>query len=112
MYKLAMEKGIPLAFNDMGYCYNYGLGVENNYDKGLEHYHRAGQLGCGLAMYNIGNCYEYAKGVTQNLKEAVKWYLMAAKGGVTSAHAKLGHFYLEGFPNHGLEKITKKRLNY
>jgi len=110
MYAKAMTKGIPLAYNDMGYCYNYGLGVETDTNKGLEHYQKAAELGCGLAWYNIGNCYEYGKGVPIDPKKSVIWYVNAANYGVTSAHVKIGTWYYEG--KNGLDKDLKKALGY
>ena len=44
--------------DNLGNCYNYGDGVEQNYEKALEWYTRAIEKGNITALYNIAMLYD------------------------------------------------------
>ena len=55
-----------------------GNGVEQNYEKALEWYHNAADLGVAEAMFYVGKFHPNGKGVEQSHEKALEWYHMAA----------------------------------
>lgn len=95
-YLKAARNGHAIAQYNVGVCYNFGKGVEKNYNLSLMWYHRAAEQGCVWAFHNLGYCYEAGLGVTQDYVEALKWYNMAAEKGYTSSICNIGNFYRHG----------------
>ena len=58
----------------VGYLYDNGRGVLQDYKKAMEWYQKAALQGSGNAMDAIGKLYEDGKGVPQDYKKAVEWY--------------------------------------
>mgnify|MGYP000600443555 CR=1 FL=1 len=48
---------------NLGYCYEVGIGVEENPQKAVEIYRRAADLDYDVAQCNLGYCYEAGIGV-------------------------------------------------
>ncbi|KAF0363962.1 SEL1 protein [Gigaspora margarita] len=53
-YMKAAELGNAVAINDVGICYDDGIGVEKDEKKTFEYYMRAAELGNASANYNVG----------------------------------------------------------
>ena len=62
----------------MAYCYQFGEGVEPNYDTAVEWYKKAMEQDFNVAKKNIGDCYYYENGFPQDYKKAYNWYQKAA----------------------------------
>lgn len=92
----AAELGSAGAQNQLGYCYENGLGVEQDYSMAVEWYRKAAEKGFSPAQYSLGQCYYYGQGVSQSYSEAVKWYRMAAERGDASAQTCLAYCYENG----------------
>ena len=53
-YHRAVEKGSSMASGKLGQCYWWGQGVEQNYDKALEYYKKASEMGDVMSFHMIG----------------------------------------------------------
>ena len=95
-YHRAALMGYDIAQNDLGYCYDKGLGVTQDYFEAVKWYRKAAEQGHARAQHNLGVCYENGRGVTKSITEAVKWYRKAAEQGLASAQKNLGLCYESG----------------
>jgi len=81
----------PLAMFMTGCDYQEGEdGYPQDYTKALEHWHRAGELGCTKAYTSIGYSYDNGRGVEIDKKKAEHFYELAAMGGNVNARHNLG----------------------
>ena len=101
------EHGDAEAQLRLGYCYEKGNGVEQNYEKAIEWYTKSAEQGNAVAKFRLGYCYEEGKGVEKNYEEAVEWYTKSAEQGNVSAMYYLGYCYQEG---RGVEQNYKKAV--
>ena len=69
----------------VGYCYMYGIGVEQKYDEAFKYTSIAAKYGDEAAMSNLGRCYEYGYGVQIDKTAALNWYKSAIDAGFESA---------------------------
>ena len=75
----------------VGCCYNDGIyGFQQDLEKALEFWHRAGELGYALSYHNIGNAYYLGRGVERDLKQAKYYWELAAIGGIVMARHNIG----------------------
>ena len=115
-YMEQAEKGDAGAMCNLGWCYNYGNGVEKNHEEAVKWYKKAAGKGDAWAMNNLGNCYKNGKGVEKNEAEAEKWYkkafplfLQKAKEGNDTAMCNLGWCYKNG---NGVEKNYEEAVKW
>ena len=92
-YHKAAEQGYAGAQCNLGYCYEFGLGVTQDYYEAVKWYRKAAEQGNRQAQHNLGVYYEKGRGVTQDYTEAVKWYRKAAEQGYARAQCNLGYCY-------------------
>ena len=86
------EAGDVRAMYIIGCGFSEGsLGLPQDYDKALELYHRAGELGYAGAYFKIGNAYHYGRGVERDVKKADHYYELAAMRGAPEARHNLGY---------------------
>jgi TPR repeat protein len=95
------KKNSTRAWDNLGRYFFNGLGVERDYGKALECYHKAAELKSGWAMEQIGWCYEKGLGVPFDENEALKWYRKAAESGQTWS---MGHVAVWNETGRGTEK--------
>ena len=88
-YKKAAEQDEQYALNNLGICYERGLGVSQNKEMAFRCYYKAAALGFSHAQCNLALCYEYGNGVSQDYVEAGKWYLKAVDQGYDYASDRL-----------------------
>ena len=71
------------AGNESAMCNLAGLAIfyEEDYEKAMNLYKQATDVGDELSMYNIASMYEYGMGVSLDYKKALAWYREAAKNG-------------------------------
>ena len=95
-YRKAAELGHAKAQNDLGWCYQKGLGVTQNSYEAANWYRKSADQGYSVAQNNTGFMYECGYGVTQNYFEAAKWYRKAADQGYATAQSNLARCYQKG----------------
>lgn len=97
---------------NQGYCYYTGSeGYPLNYNKALECFKKAAELGVSHAMNYLGLIYEDGEIVEQNYRIAVDWFYRAIQADSGNAHAayNLGRMYYNGT---GVEKDMTKAYQF
>ena len=100
LYRRAMEKGHASAFNDMGYIYEFGLGLPKNIQKAIEYYQKAIDRGYADALANLAELYESGTEVPQDHHKAFELYQNASQHGCQWAYRYLGVLYEGGYGCH------------
>ena len=95
-YLKASNQGNVDAMNNLGFMYEKGEGVEQNWQKAADMYQKAADKGDAWAQHNIGLCYYQGTGVTKNNKEAAKWFQKSAEQGNESARRWLQTMSMNG----------------
>ena len=90
------SQGMANAQNNLGWMYEEGKGVTQNYQEAEKWYRLAAEQGYASAQDNLGYIYFIGKGVVQDYKETVKWYRLAAEQGDVDAQNNLGVMYVKG----------------
>ncbi|MEX2525693.1 MAG: SPOR domain-containing protein, partial [Gammaproteobacteria bacterium] len=67
----------------------FGRGLEQDYGRALDWFHKAAEQGVAQAQYNLGVFYENGHGVERDTTEAAYWYERAAAQGLTQAEDRL-----------------------
>ena len=67
------EQGVPAAQSYLGFMFETGRGVPQNYTEAAMWYRRAAEQGDSLAQYSLGLLYDRGFGVPRDLVEASKW---------------------------------------
>jgi TPR repeat protein len=71
------EQGNSGAQLNLGYMYDNGYGVSQNYNEAIKWYRKAAEQGNHRAQYNLGLMYEGGYGVPQDNVQAHMWYDIA-----------------------------------
>ena len=101
------NKGNFSSCNSLGYMYDKGLGVEQDYKKALELYQKACEGGDMIGCKNLGYMYDEGLGVKQDYKKAVELYQKACEGGNMFGCYNLGNMYKNGL---GVKQDYKKAV--
>ncbi|MEL6718348.1 MAG: toll/interleukin-1 receptor domain-containing protein, partial [Bacteroidota bacterium] len=80
----------------LGYMYDKGKGVVQNYEEAAKWYRKAADRGYNIGQFNLGVSYDNGHGVKQDYQEAINWYKKAADQGYASAQYNLGVIYDNG----------------
>ena len=67
------ERGNPSAQAYLGFMFETGRGVPQNYTEAAMWYRRAAEQGDSLAQYSLGLLYDQGLGVPRDIVEANKW---------------------------------------
>ncbi len=70
-----------VGMRDLGWKYDQGDGVPQNYKKALILYTMAAELGLADAQFRVGYFYQFGQGTSIDLKKAREWYQKGAKNG-------------------------------
>lgn len=92
----AAEEGNLDAYNEVGECYFYGNGTEQNGRKAFEWYKKAAEKGLAAAQTNLGYCYANAVGVETDYVKSCEWLKKATDQGDADAFLNLGNRYKQG----------------
>jgi hypothetical protein len=84
------------ADNNLGWAYEHGPGVKQDYQQALTWYRKSAELGNAVGQYNLGWMYQHGLGVKQDYVQAVTWYRRAAGKGLSEAENQLGMLYEDG----------------
>jgi hypothetical protein len=90
-FKLLMPhaiKGDSQAMFNVGYMYEYGLGVGKNHCEALQWYRRAADQGDPYAEINIGLAYDNGRCVSENSNEAKRWFRRALDNSTADDNAR------------------------
>lgn len=83
-------------FIQLGYMYDMGYGVKQDFTEALKWYQKAANLGSALAEYNLGIMYEKGIGTNADFKLAAEFYKKSANQNFKLAQFNLGLFYEKG----------------
>src|SRR6185312_3903200 len=65
----------------LGYCYEYGIGVEKDKNKAFIHYQKSAEMNHPNGMYQVGCYYYLGIGVEKDNHKAFMYYLKSAEAG-------------------------------
>ncbi|CAB4397289.1 unnamed protein product [Rhizophagus irregularis] len=95
-YLKSSKEGNSCAQNNLGYCYQYGIGIEKDDIEAFKYYLKAAKGGSSDAENNLGDCYKNGIGISKDENKAFEWYAKAAKGGNSDAENNLSICYING----------------
>ena len=84
------------ANNRLAMIYRFGYGVKRNYERAIDYYRRASDLGDGGAAFNVATFYLKGEGVKRDFKEARRWLALSADRGCADALYQIGCLYFNG----------------
>ena len=90
------EQGDAEAQTRLGYLYDTGRGVPQDYSQAFLWYRRAADQGDATAQFNLGMLYNNGLGVPKDPDQAIAWWRKAADQGDAGAQFNLGFLYAEG----------------
>jgi len=73
------DEGNVKAQHNLGFMYQTGLGLAQNYNEALKWYKLAADQGYAESQNNLAYMYDKGLGTKVDYLEAVKWYQLAAK---------------------------------
>ena len=98
-----------VAQYNLGYIYEHGYGVKQDYLKAFEYYKISSTNDNSYAQCIIGNFYEHGYGVEQNYLKAYEYYELSSFQNNADALFCLGNLYENGF---GVKKDYLKAIEY
>ena len=84
---LPAKQGDPQAQVFVGYLYETGQGVHQDFSQAAQWYWKAAEQGDAVAQFQLGNMYHLGRGVSQNYVMAYMWLELAASRGNANARA-------------------------
>jgi hypothetical protein len=96
LFRRAAEKGYAPAQYRIGYCYEQGIGAQQNFATANQWYAKAGEQGYVDAQYKLGHSYRTGRGTPIDLATALNWYKKAASSGDREALHNIGWMYATG----------------
>ena len=73
-YRKAADQGNADAQDNVGWLYQHGWGVAQDYAEAMRWYRKAADQGDARAQANIGELYQHGWGVAKNYAEATRWF--------------------------------------
>lgn len=92
-YLLASYKGYSGAQNGLGYSYQHGRGLTQDYERAIYWFSKATTQRHGSATRSLGIMYDHGHGVPQNREEARRLYLKAIEYGDIMVYNDIGFSY-------------------
>ena len=95
LWEKAVKQGFHLSaydINCVGVCYWH----EKDYNKSLDYFSRAAEMGRADGAYNWGYMYDHGIGINPNQREAINLYKKSAESGCITAKYALAHIYDNG----------------
>ena len=90
------DRGVEGAQYNIGYMYQEGLGLPQDFATAASWYKQAADQGHGGAQFNLGILYDLGRGVPQDHSQSAAWYRKAALQGESGAQNRLGIAYIRG----------------
>lgn len=95
-YIEAAKRGDAMAQNEIGLCYDNGLGVQQDQQQAFQWYSKSAAQNFALAQYNLGCCFYYGRGVNLDYAQAIAWFRKAADQNLSNAQYNLGCCFMNG----------------
>lgn len=95
LYKAA-EQGNAMAQQNIGFCYEKGIGIAQNYSEAFKWTKKAAEQDLIDAQWFLGDYYKKGIGTNPNPTEAVKWYRKAADKNSPHAQYEMFKCYILG----------------
>jgi TPR repeat protein len=73
-YARSALAGDPNGQNNLGACFEHGLGAAQSYPRAVHWYRQAAAQGLGIAASNVAYCYLRGQGVGKSLEHALAWF--------------------------------------
>ena len=99
MYLKLAEEGNHIVQNNLGYCYQYGIGTEKNYNQAFQWYLKSAENGNRVGQFNIGYCYQFGIGTEKDEDKAFIYYQKAAEMNHYDGTHNYGRFVLKKYKN-------------
>jgi hypothetical protein len=90
------ERGHADAQYSLGWMYEYGKGVTQDYAQARDWFQKSAAQGNANAQNELGYMYFSGKGVTQDYAQARDWFQKSAAQGKATAQVWLGYMYENG----------------
>jgi len=88
-YARSAMAGDAWGQNNLGACYEHGLGCVQSYPNAVKWYRRAVAQGNATAHMNLGYCHLRGHGVARDPVEALRLFRLAVKGGEDRAQREI-----------------------
>lgn len=88
--KKAAEEGRGNWQCNLGCCYFYGQGVEEDWGEANKWYEKSAEQGSAKAQFNLGLSYYKGEGVEKDYAKAMHWFEKASKQGDADAQLHIG----------------------
>lgn len=110
-FQQAAEDDYPEALNELGFCYEEGLGVSKDLVKAFDFYSRAAALDDSTGCFNLALFYKEGTHVAQSDALASHWFLQADKHGDDDAAYELACMHYFHRVPHSTLDTTKRWLD-
>jgi TPR repeat protein len=90
------KAGDATAQTKLGYAFDLGQGVPQDYTQAFTWYRKAADQGYAIAQFNLGVLYAEGHGLPQDYAQASTWFRKAADQGYSTAEFSLGFLYATG----------------
>ena len=74
LYEACTNRNIATSCNNLGYAYDMGQSVKQDYSKAIIYYEKACSLSDYFGCYNLGNLYNNGRGVKKDYSKANIYY--------------------------------------
>lgn len=108
-YMMAAMQGDALGENNLGWCYEKGYGVAQNYKEAVKWYQKSADKGNAYGAANLAHMYVMELGVEYDAEMFLKYTKIGAEGDNPICLYNLGTMYLSGKM---IEKDPKKAQKY
>lgn len=95
-FKIAAERGDPVAMRNLGLHYFYGEGTEVNEEEALKWYRKSAKTGYPLGIHTLGLAFEYSDQGYRNIDSAIYYYKTASEKNEAFSQYNLGILYYYG----------------
>jgi len=95
-YVAGAARGEAEALYELGWCYHFGKGVPQSYERAAELYQQAAAQGHAGAQACLGGLYRDGQGVPQSYERAAELWKQAAAKGDANAQFNPGYLYYNG----------------
>ncbi|RHZ86859.1 hypothetical protein Glove_43g14 [Diversispora epigaea] len=106
--KLA-EAGSHIGQNELGYCYQNGIGTTKDEEKAFQWFLKSAEGENSSGQSNLGYCYNHGIGTIKDEEKAFQWYLKSAERGDNNGQFNLGSCYCDGI---GTTKDKEKAFQW